>query len=129
MAASRLAWLKAFWGRKDAEDGRAPGERLAEHYRRLSYVMRHFRLVSEKQQRATLSMIRSPHLASRSPTIEDRLRTMVRKLAFATRGKQAAVAATTSPAPPTARPTGAQVARFRLWHRHFLVGPRRRPFP
>lgn len=89
-AASRLAWLKAFWGRKDAEDGRAPGERLAEHYRRLSYVMRHFRLVSEKQQRATLSMIRSPHLASRSPTIEDRLRTMVRKLAFATRGKHAA---------------------------------------
>jgi tetratricopeptide (TPR) repeat protein len=89
-ATSRAAWLEAFWARKDAEEARAPGERLAEHYRRLAYVMRHFRLVSEKQQRATLSMIRSPQLASRSPTIEDRLRAMVRKLAFATQGKHAA---------------------------------------
>jgi hypothetical protein len=89
-AASRAGWLEAFWARKDAEEGRAPGERLAEHYRRLSYVMRHFRLVSEKQQRATLAMIRSPQLASRSPTIEDRLRAMVRKLASATQGKHAA---------------------------------------
>jgi hypothetical protein len=93
-AASRMAWLKAFWAQKDAEDGRGPGERLAEHYRRLSYVMRHFRLVSEKQQRATLSMIRSPLLASRSPTIEDRLRAMVKKLAVATGGQNATVAPT-----------------------------------
>jgi len=78
---SRAAWLKAFWARRDAQDGRAPGERLAEHYRRVSYVMRHFRLVSEKQQRATLSMIRSPLLNNRTPTIEDRLRASVRKLA------------------------------------------------
>ena len=89
-AATRAAWLEVFWAGKDAEDGRAPGERLAEHYRRLSYVMRNFRLVSEKQQRATLSMIRSPQLDSRSPTIEDRLRALVRKLAFATQGKHAA---------------------------------------
>lgn len=78
---SRVAWLKGFWAQKDAEDGRGPGERLAEHYRRVSYVMRHFRLVSEKQQRATLSLIRSPLLNNRTPTIEDRLRASVRKLA------------------------------------------------
>src|SRR5919112_251782 len=41
--ATRVSWLKAFWARKDALDARAPGERLAEHYRRLSYTMRHFR--------------------------------------------------------------------------------------
>ncbi|MBA3760542.1 MAG: hypothetical protein H0X07_08405, partial [Gemmatimonadales bacterium] len=89
-AAGRVAWLKTFWAQKDAEDGRAPGERLAEHFRRVFYVMRHFQLVSEKQQRATLSMIRSPLLATRSPTIEDGLRAMIKKLAVATSGKNAA---------------------------------------
>jgi tetratricopeptide (TPR) repeat protein len=90
--ASRAAWLEAFWAGRDAREGRAPGERLAEHYGRVFYVMRHFRLVSEKQQRATLSMVRSPLLANRSPTIEDRLRAQVRRLAGTTGSQQTAAA-------------------------------------
>lgn len=79
--ASRAAWLGDFWRRRDVQDGRGAGERLAEHYRRLFYVMRKFRLVSEQQQRATLRAVRSPLLDKRSPTIEDGLRALVRNLA------------------------------------------------
>jgi len=39
-------WLRQFWERRDAADVRAPGERIAEHYRRYFYAWRHFRLAS-----------------------------------------------------------------------------------
>lgn len=40
----RAAWLYRFWSRRDQYDLRSPGERLAEHYRRLYYVRHHFAL-------------------------------------------------------------------------------------
>src|SRR6266849_431185 len=44
--AARAAWLERFWIRRDVAEARAPGERLAEHYRRWFYARRNFRLVS-----------------------------------------------------------------------------------
>ncbi len=79
--AGRANWLGDFWHRRDLQDGRGADERLAEHYRRFFYVMRNFRLISEQQQRATIRSVQSPLLESRTPSIEDRLRQMVRKLA------------------------------------------------
>lgn len=35
-------WLRAFWGRRDAEDGRPAGSRLAEHFRRWEYALAHY---------------------------------------------------------------------------------------
>ena len=43
---ARAAWLGRFWDGRDAEEARAPGERLAEHYRRWLHARRTFRLVS-----------------------------------------------------------------------------------
>ncbi|HET7039079.1 MAG TPA: GWxTD domain-containing protein [Gemmatimonadales bacterium] len=43
-------WLGAFWVSRDAAEGRAAGERVAEHYRRLVYAFRQFRLVSRHRQ-------------------------------------------------------------------------------
>lgn len=40
----RLAWLRRFWDRRDVADGRPPGARLAEHYRRYEYVLANFRI-------------------------------------------------------------------------------------
>ncbi|MDH3495270.1 MAG: GWxTD domain-containing protein [Gemmatimonadota bacterium] len=52
--AERLsAWLAEFWTARDALDGRASGERLAEHYRRLFYAVRQFRLTSPHRQYGT----------------------------------------------------------------------------
>lgn len=42
----RAQWLMSFWERRDVADARAPGERLAEHYRRWFYAERNFRLLS-----------------------------------------------------------------------------------
>ena len=42
----RTGWLGRFWGRRDAEDARVPGERIAEHYRRWFHARRSFRLVT-----------------------------------------------------------------------------------
>lgn len=42
----RAVWLEAFWSRRDVQDARERGERLAEHYRRWFYAHRNFRLVS-----------------------------------------------------------------------------------
>lgn len=36
-------WIRKFWSRRDLADARKPGERLAEHYRRLFYILAHFR--------------------------------------------------------------------------------------
>ena len=41
------AWLRRFWGHRDAREGRREGERLAEHYRRLAYAFAHFRTAAE----------------------------------------------------------------------------------
>lgn len=40
------AFVRTFWSKRDAEDLRAPGERLAEHLRRWRYVFTHFQLSS-----------------------------------------------------------------------------------
>lgn len=42
--AERVAMLRRFWRGRDAAELRSDGERLAEHYRRLVYARRHFRL-------------------------------------------------------------------------------------
>lgn len=44
-ADSLRPWLAGFWARREATDGRRPGERLAEHYRRWFYAMRNFQLL------------------------------------------------------------------------------------
>jgi hypothetical protein len=38
------AFVGAFWAKRDAEELRAPGERLAEHVRRWRYIFEHFQL-------------------------------------------------------------------------------------
>ncbi len=43
-AAGRAAFLKTFWRNRDAAALRSDGERLTEHFRRLVYARRHFRL-------------------------------------------------------------------------------------
>jgi GWxTD domain-containing protein len=44
------SWLRSFWSRRDVLDVRAPGERLAEHYRRYFYALEHYRLVSRHRR-------------------------------------------------------------------------------
>ncbi len=39
-------WLRRFWGERDVEDARRPGERLVEQFRRYAYVRAHFRLTT-----------------------------------------------------------------------------------
>jgi tetratricopeptide (TPR) repeat protein len=46
----RVAWLRAFWLRRDVADVRAPGERLTEHYRRYFHALEHFPLVSRHRR-------------------------------------------------------------------------------
>ena len=48
--AARRNWLEDFWGGRDRADLRDPGERLEEHYRRIQYAHRNFRLVSPRRQ-------------------------------------------------------------------------------
>ncbi len=43
-------WLARFWAGRDAASGRASGERIGEHYRRLFYAWRQFRLTSPRRQ-------------------------------------------------------------------------------
>lgn len=50
--ATREAWLRRFWARRDALDGRAPGDRLVEHYRRLDYAMREFQRIANQRNRS-----------------------------------------------------------------------------
>ena len=49
-AAPRAEWLARFWGARDQVDLRRPNERLAEHYRRMWYARRNFRLASARRQ-------------------------------------------------------------------------------
>lgn len=46
----REPWLRRFWEQRDLADVRAPGERLAEHYRRYFYALDHYRLVSRHRR-------------------------------------------------------------------------------
>lgn len=39
-------WLRHFWGGRDVEDARRPGERLVEQFRRYAYAHEHFRLTT-----------------------------------------------------------------------------------
>lgn len=48
--AALRGWLEGFWAARDAADVRAPGERLAEHYRRYFYAWRHYRLMSRHRR-------------------------------------------------------------------------------
>ena len=42
--AERSAWVAAFWSQRDVAEGRKPGERLVEHYRRIEYAMENYRI-------------------------------------------------------------------------------------
>lgn len=42
-------WLQRFWAKRDARELRAPGERLAEHFRRWRYVYQNFQVVGRKE--------------------------------------------------------------------------------
>jgi GWxTD domain-containing protein len=46
----RAAWLRSFWERREALDARAPGERLAEHYRRYFYARRNYPLMTRHRR-------------------------------------------------------------------------------
>jgi GWxTD domain-containing protein len=50
VATARRGWLADFWGARDQGDLRRPNERLAEHYRRMWYARRNFRLASARRQ-------------------------------------------------------------------------------
>lgn len=43
-------WLERFWGLREAEAMRAPGERLREHLRRWAYAYRHFRVIAPERK-------------------------------------------------------------------------------
>jgi GWxTD domain-containing protein len=47
---ARVKLLKAFWRTRDVDELHPPGSRLAEHYRRLDFARRNFRLVSKNRQ-------------------------------------------------------------------------------
>jgi len=49
-ALARAQWLARFWSVRDQGDLRRPNERLAEHYRRMWYARRNFRLASTRRQ-------------------------------------------------------------------------------
>lgn len=46
---ARGGWLRDFWAARDEADLHRSGERLAEHYRRVEYAHRNFRLVSPRR--------------------------------------------------------------------------------
>lgn len=66
--ADRGGWLREFWGRRDIADARAPGERLAEHFRRIEYALRHYRLELPRGKRR-FGVVGAP-LSSPSPSEE-----------------------------------------------------------
>lgn len=67
-ATSRSRWAHDFWSERDARDGRASGERLAEHYRRWFYVLRSFRRTIRSNGTAALASGNSPGARLRSQT-------------------------------------------------------------
>jgi GWxTD domain-containing protein len=55
----RVETLRSFWRRREIADLHPEDARLAEHYRRLDYARRHFRLVSPNRQFAIIERYRS----------------------------------------------------------------------
>ncbi len=47
---ARRGWLERFWGLREAEALRGPGERLREHLRRWAYAHRHFRVMAPERK-------------------------------------------------------------------------------
>ncbi|HEY4321998.1 MAG TPA: hypothetical protein VGM77_12575 [Gemmatimonadales bacterium] len=45
LPSAREAWLETFWNRRDIEDGRLPGSRLPEQFRRWRIVLRDYRWI------------------------------------------------------------------------------------
>ncbi|MES1259085.1 MAG: hypothetical protein ABUL71_00725, partial [Gemmatimonadota bacterium] len=41
---ARPDWVADFWAQRDVRDGRAPGERLVEHYRRMEFAYKTYRI-------------------------------------------------------------------------------------
>jgi GWxTD domain-containing protein len=58
-AESREALVRAFWAERDRAQLRGDGERLAEHYRRLDFAMRNFRLTATRRQYDIVERFRS----------------------------------------------------------------------
>jgi tetratricopeptide (TPR) repeat protein len=46
---ARVAWLRQFWEDRDHEALRRPGERLAEHYRRMTHAERHYVVLANRR--------------------------------------------------------------------------------
>ncbi|MFL5402819.1 MAG: GWxTD domain-containing protein [Gemmatimonadales bacterium] len=55
----RAAYLRRFWGQRDQIELRGKGERLREHYRRLFYARKNFRLVSTSRHYDIVERYRS----------------------------------------------------------------------
>lgn len=52
-------WLRHFWGRRDDASGQRSGHRLAEHYRRWIYALRHFPSWARIQQHDFMNIYRT----------------------------------------------------------------------
>lgn len=50
----RSTWLDVFWASRDVREGREPGERLIEHYRRVELAMANFRIAIPQKGRQRL---------------------------------------------------------------------------
>ncbi len=58
--AARPEWLDAFWVGREVRDGRAPGERMVEHYRRYEEAMKEFLIrVPQKGRQTFVSVARA----------------------------------------------------------------------
>ena len=55
----RADWLREFWGRRDAAEVRAPGDRLQEHYRRYFYSLNNYALVSRHRRYGPVNPFRT----------------------------------------------------------------------
>ena len=84
---NRAGWLRDFWRRRDVRDGRRPGERLAEHYRRLAYVRRHFRLPLSTASRVSPAGSVTP-VIPRAPTSVERMRALLAKAASGQKSRE-----------------------------------------
>jgi hypothetical protein len=56
----RPGWLAHFWSRRDVLEGRRDGARLEEHYRRIEYAMKNFRITLPKSGRQKLVSMTPP---------------------------------------------------------------------
>lgn len=56
----RVQFLQQFWRERERSDLRTPGERIAEHYRRLLYARRHFSLAINRRYYGARDLYRDP---------------------------------------------------------------------